>query len=320
MNTASGLVPPASGAAAPAAPPRRQRNARGQGARLTEDIVTGALALIERSGSDEAVTLRAVAREVGISAPSIYAHFADRDAIVMAVMLRVFDELAEAVDQATAAAGQDPVERLVAGCGAYVSYGLAHPARYGVLFSGHAPATGRVLRAGPAGARTAARCWSSALRRSRCSSTGSRTASGRACRRSPDVVADSIAVWVALHGTVTLRTRAARRSRGPSRTPWSATSCCRWPGSRAARRRGLTRPDSASGDAVDGLPEQVGVPVVPRVLADQVHVHHPDRERVAAAGVQRVLEAQARRGRVGLPPFLAQPGDIRLGLRRPRRR
>ena len=127
---------PAAGAAAPAASPRpRQRNARGQGARLTEDIVTGALALIERSGSDEAVTLRAVAREVGISAPSIYPHFADRDAIVMAVVLRVFGELAGAIEQASTSVRQGPVERLVAGCEAYVGYGLAHPARYGVLFS-----------------------------------------------------------------------------------------------------------------------------------------------------------------------------------------
>ena len=39
--------------------PKHRRNARGQGARLTGDIVSGALALIEREGSDEAVTLRA---------------------------------------------------------------------------------------------------------------------------------------------------------------------------------------------------------------------------------------------------------------------
>ena len=53
----------------------RHRNPRGQGTRLSEDIVAGALALIERTGSAEAVTLRAVAREAGIAAPSIYAHF-----------------------------------------------------------------------------------------------------------------------------------------------------------------------------------------------------------------------------------------------------
>jgi len=53
--------------------PRHKRNARGQGGRLTEDIVSAALELIEREGTDEAVTLRAVAREIGIAAPSIYA-------------------------------------------------------------------------------------------------------------------------------------------------------------------------------------------------------------------------------------------------------
>ena len=93
----------------------RRRNARGQGVRLADDIVAGALALIERTGSDEAVTLRAVAREIGIAAPSIYAHFADREAIIMAVVVRVFDELSEAITKGQAAAGPDPVDRLVAG-------------------------------------------------------------------------------------------------------------------------------------------------------------------------------------------------------------
>src|SRR5580692_7036870 len=108
---------PGAGTAAAAAPgpPRRQRNARGQGARLTEDIVSGALTLIERTGSDEAVTLRAVAREVGIAAPSIYAHFPDRDAVLMAVVARIFDELTGAIEQGKEAAGQDPAGRLIAG-------------------------------------------------------------------------------------------------------------------------------------------------------------------------------------------------------------
>ncbi|MGO9219427.1 MAG: TetR/AcrR family transcriptional regulator [Streptosporangiaceae bacterium] len=206
MNTASELVPPASATAAPAtAPRRRQRNARGQGARLTEDIVTGALALIERSGSAEAVTLRAVAREVGISAPSIYAHFADRDAIVMAVVLRVFDELAGAIERGSASAPQDPVERLVAGCGEYVGYGLAHPARYGVLFSGPhgtpqdycAP-----VPLGPEG-RTVLEFGAEAFA---LLVQGIEDCAEAGASASTDVMADSTAVWVALHGAVTLRT------------------------------------------------------------------------------------------------------------------
>ncbi len=81
---------------------------------MTEEIVSGALGLIEREGTDEAVTLRAVAREVGIAAPSIYAHFPDREAIMLAVVARVFDELTQVISRAREAAGDDPVE--AAGC------------------------------------------------------------------------------------------------------------------------------------------------------------------------------------------------------------
>jgi AcrR family transcriptional regulator len=198
VNTASELDP--------GAPPRRrERNARGQGARLTEDIVTAALALIERSGSDEAVTLRAVAREVGIAAPSIYPHFADRDAIVMAVTLRVFDELAAAIERGSAAAGQDPVARLVAGCEAYVGFGLAHPARYGVLFSSHSRPPEEYcapVPLGPGGRPVlefGAEAFALLVR-------GIEECVGAGASDSTEVVADATAVWVALHGAVTLRT------------------------------------------------------------------------------------------------------------------
>ena len=76
---------------------RHRRNRRGEGARLGDEIIEAALAIIDRTGSDDAVTLRAVAREVGIAAPSIYAHFADRDAIVLAAVSRTFSELYEAI-------------------------------------------------------------------------------------------------------------------------------------------------------------------------------------------------------------------------------
>ena len=78
---------------------------RGQGNRLADDIVRGALAIIERTGSDEAVTLRAVAREVGIAAPSIYAHFADREAIIMAAV--VSNVAADVVDRFLASKGKN---------------------------------------------------------------------------------------------------------------------------------------------------------------------------------------------------------------------
>jgi AcrR family transcriptional regulator len=184
---------------------RRQRNARGEGSRLTDDIVQGALALIDRTNGAEAVTLRAVAREVGIAAPSIYAHFADRDAIVLAVTARLFADLAATTRAAGEAAPDDPVERLVAGCQEYVRYGLENQARYRVLFSGalHESASeycppeaigpdGRpVLEVGaeafPVLEHAIQECAEAGL------------------SASTDVFADSTAVWVGLHGTVTLR-------------------------------------------------------------------------------------------------------------------
>jgi AcrR family transcriptional regulator len=185
--------------------PRRQRNARGQGARLTEDIVTAALELIEQHGSAEAVTLRAVARQVGIAAPSIYPHFADRDAIVLAVVVRVFDELAATIQRAAEAAGPDPVDRLAAGCAAYVAYGLDHPARYAVLFVRRPAAAAdycQPVTLGPGG-RPVLEFGADAFALlvhgiEDCVRAGVST--------STDVLGDATAVWVALHGTVTLRT------------------------------------------------------------------------------------------------------------------
>jgi AcrR family transcriptional regulator len=194
--------------------PRRQRNARGQGARLTSEIVSGALALIDRAGSDEAVTLRAVAREVGIAAPSIYAHFPDRDAIVMAVVGQIFDELASQIRRGIAAAPDDPVDRLIAGCEAYVAFGLDHPARYGVLFSGRraaaaeheSPSRGPAGRpALPSGATAFALLVDSI---EECVRAGASA--------STDLAGDATAVWVALHGLVSLRTALADRFPWPS--------------------------------------------------------------------------------------------------------
>jgi AcrR family transcriptional regulator len=209
-GSAVGAARPSGGAARPSAAQqfpagRRRRNPRGQGARLTEDIVSGAIALIEREGTGEAVTLRAVAREVGIAAPSIYAHFPDREAILMAVVARIFDELTAAIRQGIEDTGEDPVDRLVAGCRAYVAFGLEHPARYGVLFSAHRSATEdycKPVSLGPDGLPVLEfGAESFALL---ATAIGDCVKAGASA--STDIVADGTAVWVAMHGTVSLRT------------------------------------------------------------------------------------------------------------------
>jgi AcrR family transcriptional regulator len=121
--------------------PLRRRNKRGEGARLHEDIVQAASTLLEETGRDDALTLRAVARIAGITAPAIYAHFADRNEILVTVVERAFSELATALRSA-AASESLPVAVLYAVCRAYLNFAAEHPSLYRVLFERHrAPPT-----------------------------------------------------------------------------------------------------------------------------------------------------------------------------------
>jgi AcrR family transcriptional regulator len=110
----------------------RKRNPRGQGARLRDEIIAGATAVLERTGSEDSVTLRAVAREIGVAPPSIARHFADLPQIIDAVVARELTEMYQTL-VAAAASSEEPVERLFRICRAYIDYGRAYPARYGIL-------------------------------------------------------------------------------------------------------------------------------------------------------------------------------------------
>ncbi|WP_377267163.1 TetR/AcrR family transcriptional regulator [Peterkaempfera sp. SMS 1(5)a] len=110
----------------------RGRNPRGQGERLREEIVSTALRLLEELGDDEALSLRAVAREIGIAATSVYIHFADRDALVLAALERCHGDLLGAVDRAEASAA-DPVARLRARTLVLGAWAHQHPGLYKVL-------------------------------------------------------------------------------------------------------------------------------------------------------------------------------------------
>lgn len=111
---------------------KRVRANPGQGARLREEILLAADALLAEAGSEEALTLRAVAARAGVSTPSVYLHFADRDALVVAVCLRSWDELERRMREAAERA-RDPFTGLGARGRAYIQFAVAHPAQYRVL-------------------------------------------------------------------------------------------------------------------------------------------------------------------------------------------
>jgi AcrR family transcriptional regulator len=119
----------------------RQRNVRGEGERLRPDIVAAAIRLLGRLGPDDAFSLRAVAKEAGIAAPSVYIHFADRNVLLLAVIEQLFGELSAirtAAIEKAAKAGGGAWERLLAGSLAYVKFGMERPGHYRVLYEGRA--------------------------------------------------------------------------------------------------------------------------------------------------------------------------------------
>lgn len=112
--------------------PRRRSNPRGQGERLREEIVSAAVTMLDELADDEALSLRAVARTVSIAATSVYLHFPDRDALVLAAMRRCHEELVRTGDEAEAGY-EDPAARLRARILAQYDWARAHPGLHKVL-------------------------------------------------------------------------------------------------------------------------------------------------------------------------------------------
>lgn len=113
--------------------PRRARARRGEGEKLREQILEAATHLLVEAGDEDAVSIRAVAEAVGVTPPSIYLHFEDKNDLIFAICERYFDEL----DRLTTEAGlgsEDPVESLMLRGRAYVRFGLDNPEPYRVLF------------------------------------------------------------------------------------------------------------------------------------------------------------------------------------------
>lgn len=91
--------------------------------------------MLTRSGH-EALTLRSVAREASVTAPAIYRHFEDRDALVGQLVIGIWEELAAvmaAADEREESAG--PLAQLQAQLAAYIDFASANPTRYELLFA-----------------------------------------------------------------------------------------------------------------------------------------------------------------------------------------
>lgn len=91
------------------------------------------------TGGPQAISLRAIAREMGMTAPAIYRYFPSLEALVTELTSDLHGELHKAVEQARDAAGGDPVRQLTAMARAFRRWSLAHPAEFALIFGAPLP-------------------------------------------------------------------------------------------------------------------------------------------------------------------------------------
>ena len=99
---------------------------------LARALVRSATALIQQGGPG-ALTLREAARQAGVSVAAPYRHFADREALLAAVLAEGFDGLTEHTDRARLKAPNALAALRAVGL-AYVEFAAANPSVYRLMF------------------------------------------------------------------------------------------------------------------------------------------------------------------------------------------
>jgi AcrR family transcriptional regulator len=105
---------------------------RDVGAERTRRAILDAAEALVAGGGEAGLSIRELCRRAGVTPPTIYHHFGDKQALVD----RVVDDCFAAFDAALArrAAPADPVEALRWGFDRFVEYGREHPTHYRLMF------------------------------------------------------------------------------------------------------------------------------------------------------------------------------------------
>jgi AcrR family transcriptional regulator len=86
------------------------------------------------------LSLRAVARDMGIVASALYRYFPSRDALLTALIIDAYEALGAAATEAEAAVPRTDLRgRWLAVCRAVRAWALSHPAEYGLLYGSPVP-------------------------------------------------------------------------------------------------------------------------------------------------------------------------------------
>jgi AcrR family transcriptional regulator len=101
---------------------------------LRRALVEAAIVEVERAGH-EGLSMAAIAKALGVSQPAPYRHFADKDALLTAVVTEGFEIFAAALKAAPKRArGRAALSRMAQ---AYLQFGLQHPGLYKAMFASH---------------------------------------------------------------------------------------------------------------------------------------------------------------------------------------
>lgn len=102
------------------------------------EIKEAALHQIAHDGA-AALSIRAVARAIGMSPAGLYRYYDGRDALLTDLITDAYTDLAVAVETAIASEERDVVERFAAGVRAYRRWALDQPNRFLLIFGSPVP-------------------------------------------------------------------------------------------------------------------------------------------------------------------------------------
>ena len=99
-----------------------------------EEIKSTAWKQIGEQGA-AALSLRAIAREMGMTTPGLYRYYKDRDALVTALLMDAFSSFTTSLEAGRdSRAADDHAGRFRAMCRAYFQWAMENPQRYMLLF------------------------------------------------------------------------------------------------------------------------------------------------------------------------------------------
>lgn len=107
-------------------------------AQVRHEIKTAALRQLA-TGGPEALSLNAIAKQLGMTGPALYRYFANRDSLLTELVIDAYGELAAALAHAADDATGNATARLTAVAQAYRDWALAEPHRYRLLFRAPLP-------------------------------------------------------------------------------------------------------------------------------------------------------------------------------------